>query len=142
MTKKKQIKNTDGLKAYAEARNQESIKKVNAAIEKLKRIQGKSINFKTVAEESGVAKATLYNNAVLRERILSLRALFILQSEDKSEKVAAPLTTQNDILTLLRNEIRRLKSDKKKLILQLEELESLKDENSRLKKQLVFRQDN
>lgn len=133
MTKKKQSKNTAGLKAYAEARNQETIKKVNAAIERLKRSKGKSINFKTVAEEADVAKATLYNNGALRERIQSLRALTVLQPENKPEKVDAPSIKHDDTITLLRNEVRQLKSDKKKLILQLEELEELKDENRRLK---------
>ena len=140
MMSKKQSKNTDGLKAHAEARNQESIKKVTAAIEILKRTKGKSINFKTVAEEAGVAKATLYNNAVLRERIQSLRAFTVLQQANKPEKVETPSIKYKDTLTLLRNEIRHLKDDKKKLILQLEELEELKDENLRFKKQLDIRQ--
>lgn len=48
---------------------------VNKAIDKLKCSKTKAINFKTVAEEAGVSKATLYNNDVLKERILSLRAI-------------------------------------------------------------------
>ena len=73
--KKNNNKNTEGLKAFAEKKNQETIERVNKAIDKLKRSKIKSINFKTVAEEAGVSKATLYNNDILKERILSLRAI-------------------------------------------------------------------
>ena len=73
--KKNNNKNTEGLKEFAEKKNQETIEKVNKAIDKLKRSKTKTINFKTVAEEAGVSKATLYNNPILKERILSLRAI-------------------------------------------------------------------
>lgn len=73
--KKNNNKNTEGLKEFAEKKNQETIEKVNKAIDKLKRSKTKTINFKTVAEEAGVSKATLYNNDILKERILSLRAI-------------------------------------------------------------------
>ena len=73
--KKNSNKNTEGLKKFAEKKNQETIEKVNKAIDKLKRSKTKTINFKTVAEEAGVSKATLYNNDILKERILSLRAI-------------------------------------------------------------------
>jgi ABC-type amino acid transport substrate-binding protein len=61
----KNNKNTEGLKAFAEKKNQETIEKVNKAIDKLKRSKTKNINFKTVAEEAGVSKATLYNNDIV-----------------------------------------------------------------------------
>ena len=66
-------KNTTGLQRYTKAKNDETIEKVNAAIDKLKRSKTAQINFSTVAKEAGVSKATLYNNAMLKERILGLR---------------------------------------------------------------------
>lgn len=49
-------RNTEGLKEFAEKKNQETIEKVNKAIDKLKRSKTKTINFKTVAEEAGVSR--------------------------------------------------------------------------------------
>ena len=71
MTKKVSDSQVAGIKAHAEAKNKETIDKVNKAIDKLKR-KNKPINFETVCKEAGVSRATLYNNAQLKERILSL----------------------------------------------------------------------
>lgn len=130
-------RNTDGLKKFSEKKNQETILKVNDAIDRLKRSKTKKINFKTVAEESGVSKATLYNNSVLKERILSLRALSKVESEkDTSNKVKGPVRSQEQRIKRLYEENIKLKKDKDNLILQLIELEELRDENNRLKEKL------
>lgn len=134
---KKRNSNTDGLKEFAEKKNQETIEKVNKAIDKLKRSKTKKINFKTVAEEAGVSKATLYNNDILKERILSLRAIekgvpddgIVVTPKDK-------IKAKDDKIKQLYEEIRKLKDDKEKLIIQLVEMEELKDENKRLREQL------
>lgn len=91
-----------------------------------------------MAEETGVSKATLYNNDILKERILSLRAI------DKGVTyegiVAAPkdkAKVKDDKIKQLYGEIKKLKEDKEKLIIQLVEMEELKDENKRLREQLV-----
>ncbi|MED0962257.1 DUF6262 family protein [Bacillus paramycoides] len=133
----KQTKNTDGLKEFAEKKKQETIKKVNKAIDTLKRSKTKKINFKTVAEEAGVSKATLYNNDILKERILSLRAIrkgvpdnnIIATSKDK-------IRATDDKIKRLYEEIKKLKEDKQNLIIQLVEMSELKDENKRLKEYL------
>lgn len=135
--KKKRNVNTDGLKEFAEKKNQETIEKVNKAIDKLKRSKTKKINFKTVAEEAGVSKATLYNNDILKERILSLRAVQKGVSNDSI--VATPkdkIKAKDDKIKQLYDEIKRLKEDKEKLIIQLVEMEELKDENKRLRESL------
>lgn len=133
----KNNKNTEGLKAFAEKKNQETIEKVNKAIDKLKRSKTKIINFKTVAEEAGVSKATLYNNDILKERILSLRAIQKGVSNDSI--VATPkdkIKIKDDKIKQLYEEIKKLKEDKKELIIQLVEMEELKDENKRLRENL------
>lgn len=135
---KKPNRNTEGLKEFAEKKNQETIEKVNKAIDKLKRSKTKAINFKTVAEEAGVSKATLYNNDVLKERILSLRA--IEKSADNGVIIATPkdkIQAKDDKIKQLYEEIKNLKEDKQNLIIQLVDMEELKDENNRIKEQIT-----
>lgn len=135
--KKNNNKNTEGLKEFAKKKNQETIEKVNKAIDKLKRSKTKTINFKTVAEEAGVSKATLYNNDILKERILSLRAIqkgvpndnIVATSKDK-------IKAKDDKIKQLYEEIKKLKEDKEKLIIQLVNMEEIKDENKRLRESL------
>lgn len=138
MVKKEILRNTEGLKICADRKRCETVAKVNAAIDRLKRTKNKSINFSAVAAEAGVSKATLYNHSVLKERIMSLRAAKKLP-EDHSGTGTEP----KDKNRQLRLEIQRLQKDKENLILQLLELEALKDENHRLREQLsrVQRQD-
>ncbi|OAA94160.1 DUF6262 family protein [Clostridium coskatii] len=134
---KKLNRNTEGLKIFAEKKNQETIDKVNKVIDKLKRSKTKKINFKIVAEEAGVSKATLYNNDILKERILSLRAIEKGIPDDSI--VATPkdkIKAKDDKIKQLYEEIKKLKEDKKNLIIQLVEMEELKDENKRLREQL------
>ncbi|MBU3180618.1 transposase [Clostridium psychrophilum] len=134
---KKPNRNTQGLKEFSEKKNQVTIEKVNKAIDKLKRSKTKAINFKVVAEEAGVSKATLYNNDILKERIMSLRAIeksntngdTVVTSKDKVQ-------AKYDKIKKLYGEVKNLKEDKQNLIVQLVDMEELKDENKRLKEQL------
>lgn len=134
---KKPNRNTEGLKEFAEKKNQETIDKVNKVIDKLKRSKTKKINFKSVDEEAGVSKATLYNNDILKKRILSLRA--IEKGVPDGSIVATPkdkIKAKDDKIRQLYEEIKKLKEDKQNLIIQLVEMEELKDENKRLREQL------
>ena len=74
MAKKVPDRQIAGLKAHAEAKNKETIDKVNKAIDILQR-KNAPINFETVSKEAGVSRATIYNNEQLKERILSIRAM-------------------------------------------------------------------
>ena len=127
---KKRHKNTSGLIAYSTQRNQETLKKIDGAIERLKRSKSTPINFRTVAEEAGVAKTTLYNNAVVKERIMSLRS--IQKSPLSPENMEAQRSCRM-VVKQLNEEVRQLREEKKKLIVQLVEMEVLRDENERLK---------
>jgi predicted RNase H-like nuclease (RuvC/YqgF family) len=126
-----------GLKAYAEKKNKETIDGVNAAIDKLKRL-GKSINFETVSKEAGVTRATLYNNAQLKERIQSLKGMVRskpLNGSAFKEKDKGLL--KDEKIAKLRGRINKLEEDNKKLFVQLVDFTELKAENERLKKQLL-----
>jgi hypothetical protein len=126
-----------GIKAHATARNNETISKVNVAIDKLKK-KGKGINFESVSKEAGVSRATLYNNDQLKERILSLRVMAKSSSTDDVVEVEKDkMKLKDERIVALRDRIKQLEEDKRKLIIQLVNYEELKSENERLKRRLV-----
>ncbi len=132
---RKPKRNISGLLQHAASLKSDTEEKVSRAIDTLKRSKTKRINFKTVSELSGVSTTTLYNNPVLRERISSLRAI---QTKLVQETPIYDISDREKIRSL-RQEIQKLKEDKKLLINQLVELEQLKDENKRLKELLSLR---
>lgn len=137
MKKQVSAEQVSGIKAYAEQKNRETIEKVSKAIDKLKR-KNKPINFETVSKEAKVARATLYNNPQLKERILSLRA--ISKGVPLDDVVAVKkdkIQLQEQKIIAQREKIKQLEDDKKKLIAQLIDHEELKEENERLKRQLM-----
>ena len=140
MAKKVSDSQVAGIKAHAEARNKATIDKVNKAIDRLKRKKNITINFESVSKEAGVARATLYNNAQLKERILSLRAISKASPlEDVIAVKKDKLQLKDDKIATLRMQVKKLEEDKEKLIIQLVDYEELKSENERLKKQLERR---
>lgn len=127
-------RNVEGLKSHQEKKNQETILKVNEAIDRLKRSRTKSINFKTVAEEAGISKATLYNNAILKERILSLRAVTRnIEHESTTGYSKDNFRKKDEKIKALYDQIKKLKKEQEDLIVQLIEMEELRDENIRLR---------
>ena len=140
MAKKVSDSQVAGIKAHAEARNKATIDKVNKAIDRLKRKKNITINFESASKEAGVARATLYNNAQLKERILSLRAISKASPlEDVIAVKKDKLQLKDDKIAALRLQVKKLEEDKEKLIIQLVDYEELKSENERLKKQLTKR---
>ena len=112
-------------------------KQKDKVLNKLKR-KNKPINFETVCKEAGVSRATLYNNAQLKERILSLRAISKASPLDDVVAVKKDkIQLKDDKIATLREQVKKLEDDKKKLIIQLIDYEELKSENERLKKQLA-----
>ena len=137
MAKKVSDSQVAGIKAHAEARNKATIDKVNKAIDRLKRKKNITINFETVSKEAGVSRATLYNNAQLKERILSLRA--ISKASPLEDIVAVKkdrIKLKDEKIDALRLQVQKLEQDKKKLIEQLVDYEELRLENERLKTKL------
>ena len=137
MTRKVSDSQVAGIKAHAEARNRETIDKVNKAIDRLKRKKNITINFETVSKEAGVARATLYNNAQLKERILSLRAISKAGPLDNIVAVKKDrIQLKDEKIAALRLRVQKLEQDKEKLIEQLVDYEELRLENERLKTKL------
>ncbi len=136
MKKKKKTSDSQvsGLKAYAANKNKETIDKANAVIDRLKKT-GKPINFKAVCKEAGISRSTLYSNPQLKERILSLRHLSKVASEDSASNVPKnEVQIKADRVISLRERVRKLEEDKRNLIIQLVDYEELKAENERLKR--------
>ena len=123
--------NTDGLKRYASTLRAETEAKANEAIDELKR-KHKIINFKTVAEASGVSRATLYENEKLRIRIESLRAVKLNKTSERDVEQQRRSQEKD-----LRRQIEILKEEKKMLISQLVEMDRVLQENQHLKKVLA-----
>ena len=112
-------------------------KQKDKVLNKLKR-KNKPINFETVCKEAGVSRATLYNNAQLKERILSLRAISKASPLDDVVAVKKDkIQLKDDKIATLRELVKKLEDDKKKLIIKLVDYEELKSENERLKKLLA-----
>jgi DNA invertase Pin-like site-specific DNA recombinase len=123
------------LKKQNSQRKQDTAERVNKAIDKLKR-KNASINFETVAKESGVSRATLYNNTKLKERIMGLRAMDLTPtSEGGAEPKKTKVQRLEATVAELRARVRQLEADKKNLIVQLVDYEETKAENERLRRQ-------
>lgn len=123
--------NTDGLKRHAKLLKTETEAKVNDAIDELKR-KHRVINIKTVAETSGVSRATLYENEKLRIRIESLRAVKTNKTPEQSAEQKRRVQEKD-----LRQQIKVLKEEKEMLIAQLVEMDRVVQENQHLKKLLA-----
>ncbi|MEK3990525.1 DUF6262 family protein [Robertmurraya sp. FSL R5-0851] len=99
------------LKQIHENRKVITTNKVDEAIKRLVRAN-KIINFNSVANEAGVAKATLYNNILLRERIETLRSQQI-QSPSKIKEMND--NNKDAIIESLKRKLKRLEQENKVL---------------------------
>jgi len=125
------------LKKHNSQKKQNTVERVNEAIDKLKR-KNATINFEAVAKEAGVSRATLYNNPKLKERIMGLRAIALSPlSEEGVEPKKTKVQRLEETVSELRARVRQLEVDKKNLIVQLVDYEETKAENERLRRQLL-----
>ncbi|MBE6023486.1 MAG: transposase [Cellulosilyticum sp.] len=102
------------LKQLHNLRRTKTQEKVNAAIKTLIK-QQKPINFNSVSNESGVTKATLYNNLEIKSRIQELRL--------QQSKVPTPAQVKREmddnnkdaIIASLKRKIKKLEAENKEL---------------------------
>ena len=99
--------------------------------------EGRDINYEAVAQEAGVSRATLYNNNDLREEIA------LIKNEEVERRKKKLVNEEKDKIKCLDSKVAELRSiinkleiDKKNLIVQLVDMEHLKDQNQQLKKRL------
>ena len=135
--KKEPNSQVSALKEHNSQKKQDTVERVNKAIDTLKR-KNATINFETVAKEAGVSRATLYNNPKLKERIMGLRAIAPTpMSEEGAESKKTKVQRLEDTVADLRARVRQLEADKKNLIVQLVDYEEIKTENERFRRQLL-----
>ncbi len=92
--------------------------KIDESIQRLIKNK-KAINFNSVAHESGVSKATLYNNHEIKEQIITLRL--------QQSKVPTPAQVKREmddlnkdaIIASLKRKVKRLENENKELREQL-----------------------
>ncbi|QNU37244.1 transposase [Geobacillus sp. 44B] len=106
------------LKAIHAARKALTYQKVDEAIKRLIRAN-ESINFNSVAKEAGVAKATLYNNPELRERIEMLRKQQAQAPTPKQIKREMNENNKDALIESLKRKIKKLEDENKQLREQL-----------------------
>lgn len=125
------------LKAHNTKKNQDTIERVNKAIDTLKK-KNATINFETVAKAAGVSRATLYNNSKLKERIMGLRAIALAPaSEEDAARPKTKVQRLEETVADLKTRVRQLETDKKNLVVQLVDYEEIKAENLRLRRQIM-----
>ncbi|MBD5797610.1 transposase [Bacillus pseudomycoides] len=106
------------LKAIHASRKAGTAQKIDEAIQRLVRAN-QNINFNSVASEAGVAKATLYNNTGIRERIESLRQQQAQVSTQKQIKRETDENNKDAIIASLKRKIKKSDEENKELREQL-----------------------
>ncbi|WP_243521811.1 DUF6262 family protein [Bacillus pseudomycoides] len=106
------------LKAIHASRKAVTSQKVDEAIQRLVRAN-QNINFNSVANEAGIAKATLYNNQNFRERIESLRQQQAQTSTKKQIKHETSDRNKDVIIESLKRRIKKVEEENKELREQL-----------------------
>lgn len=125
-----------GLKAHADTKHTETVDKINKAIDRLKK-RKEPINFETVRKEAGVARATLYKDEKIKERILGLRESSRASPLEAKAADKGKASLKDEKIVSLRNQVKKLEEEKRKLVLQLIDYEEIKAENERLRRQLM-----
>lgn len=105
---------TKQLKNLHSKRKALTREKVDEAIQRLIKAQ-KSINFNSVANESGITKATLYNNKDIRQRIETLREQQSQVPTPSQVKREMDDNNKDAIIASLKRKIKRLEEENKEL---------------------------
>lgn len=105
---------TKQLKNLHNKRRALTQEKVDEAIQRLIKTQ-KSINFNSVANESGITKATLYNNRDIRQRIETLREQQSQVPTPSQVKREMDDNNKDAIIASLKRKIKRLEEENKEL---------------------------
>ncbi|MDO6634425.1 DUF6262 family protein [Bacillus thuringiensis] len=104
------------LKAIHASRKAVTSQKIDEAIQRLVRAN-QNINFNSVANESGISKATLYNNQKFRKRIETLRQAY--SPTQKQIKREMSDSNKDVIIESLKRRIKKVEMENKQLREQL-----------------------
>lgn len=113
-------RNIEGLKKYKEDKAKEIEDKIDKAIRDLV-LNGKNVNFSSVADLSGVTKATLYRKPNIRQRIEDLRQNEV-ETKNKTEKT----DKSKDVIIYAKDKkIKELQYENKELKAEIQKLKSI-----------------
>ncbi len=129
-------KNISGLKEASDSRHSELLKKVNPAIDKLKKSKTIEFNFSNIAKEAGISRASLYDKGEIEERIRGIMLSKKALSGGVESKSFETEKLKNDKISALYEKIKELEDDLKKAMYNLIEMEKLKKEVERLNRLL------
>jgi len=118
----KHQRNTEGLKKHARRKSEETVKKIDEAIQRLIKA-GEKINFNSVSLEARVSKSYLYTHQEIKERIENLRKQ--QEAVPSLKQIKREMTdASKDIIIAAKNKrIKELEAENKRL---KEELKTLR----------------
>ncbi|HHC9741293.1 TPA: DUF6262 family protein [Staphylococcus aureus] len=115
----KQVRNTTEIVRLAKQKSQKTSEKVDKAISKFS-IEGKAINFNSIAKEANVSKSWLYKEHDIRQRIESLRERQITSNVVSKPKKSS--RSEEILIKTLKRRVMELKKENKKLQNQIQKL--------------------
>ncbi|EHT91027.1 transposon-encoded adenyltransferase AAD [Staphylococcus aureus subsp. aureus CIGC348] len=116
----KQVRNTTEIVRLAKQKSKKTREKVDKAISKFS-IEGKVINFNSIAKEANVSKSWLYKEHDIRQRIESLRER---QNNSKCslKNPRKVLVRRKSLIKTLKRRVMELEKENKKLQNQIQKL--------------------
>ena len=115
----KQVRNTTEIVRLAKQKSQKTSEKVDKAISKFS-IEGKAINFNSIAKEANVSKSWLYKEHDIRQRIESLRERQITSNVVSKPKKSS--RSEEILIKTLKRRVMELEKENKKLQNQIQKL--------------------
>lgn len=115
----KQVRNTTEIVRLAQQKSQKTREKVDKAISKFS-IEGKAINFNSIAKEAKVSKSWLYKEQDIRQRIESLRKRQITSNIVSKPKKSS--RSEEILIKTLKRRVMELEKENKKLQNQIQKL--------------------
>jgi hypothetical protein len=114
-------RNTAGLSHAAKLRREETIKRVNDAINLLIK-KKETINFNSVSKMASVGKTWLYNEMDVRNRILDLRIKPNTNIKKNTRLEEKNLPSKSALINMLKNRNKELDAENRELKKQIEVL--------------------
>ncbi|MGZ3646361.1 MAG: DUF6262 family protein [Ktedonobacteraceae bacterium] len=119
-TTKQWRRNTEGLRANAHKKAEQTQQRAESAIELLLR-EGRPINFKTVAETAGISTAWLYEHDAIKQRIIHLRSQQLPKAQVKlPPREQASNASKDAVIAALQKRVREQAAEIEKLKQQVE----------------------
>ena len=115
--------NIEGLKNHWRNKTDTATAKVDEAIKTLA-TNGEKINFNTISKESGVSKNFLYNNDIVKKRIIQLRNQQINHEINQRAKFDKTAKSKDVIIQAKDKRIAKLEEENTQLKLQLQFLQT------------------